>query len=216
MAQYSMSHHLGYVVLAVLLTLPIAQMAAPVEAKKRPRAVTQTYRDAAPITIPVAASYPAPALLYPSPIVVKGANGAIRDVDVRLNAISHDDPDEIQVLLVGPGGQTAIVMAGLGGEEPVAGVTLRLDDEAAAPLPDAISQSGVYRPTNDTGSAIAFNAPAPSVTSTNAALSVFDGTPPNGTWNLFVQDAHRPSEAGVFAGGWALEITTKAKARKKR
>lgn len=204
------------VLLTGLLALPMAQSDFSVEAKRRPRTVTRTFRNAEPIPIPLAAAYPASAALYPSPILVGGAKGVIRDVNVRLTGISHDDPEEIQVLLVGPGGRTAVVVADVGGEEPVAEVTLRLDDEATEPLADAMLASGAYRPTNEAGGAIAFNAPAPAVTSGNAALSVFDGTRASGTWRLFVQDDAEPSEAGVVAGGWEIEITTKVKGKKRR
>ena len=43
--------------------------------------------------------------------------GTISKVTVRLNNIAHTFPDDIDVLLVGPGGQTSILMSdnGLGG-----------------------------------------------------------------------------------------------------
>ncbi len=142
--------------------------------------------------------------------------GTIRDVNVRLRRLSHPIPDDVQVLLVGPRGQTAILMANVGAVVDVSDVTLRLDDEAAAPLPvDAKLQSGDFRPTNDDG-VIAFNAPAPQGTSANESLSVFDGSNPNGTWRLFVQDEYGPEDPGSFSDGWALEITTQVKATKKK
>jgi subtilisin-like proprotein convertase family protein len=202
-------------VLVALLALPAVESASPVEAKRRSRTVTRTFRNAAPIALPLATSYPASATLYPSEIAVKGVKGAIRDVNVRLNDISHDDPEDLQLLLVGPDGQTATVMASIGGEEAVTDVTVRLDDEAREPLTNAMLQSGTFRPTNEDGN-IAFNAPAPPLTSANAALSVFDGADPNGEWQLFIQDDVQPSAPGVFAGGWALEITTKAKNKKRK
>ena len=39
--------------------------------------------------------------------------GKIRDVNLRLNDLQHTFPDDVHVLLVGPGGQTAI--DGVGG-----------------------------------------------------------------------------------------------------
>ncbi|MGH2618165.1 MAG: hypothetical protein ACRDJC_23300 [Thermomicrobiales bacterium] len=218
MKHYPMGMRLVLIVLAALLALalPIAPSASPVGAKNRARIVTRTFRNAAPIEVPIAETSPVSASFYPSPIVVNGLKGTVRDVNVRLNDFSHDDPDEVRVLLVGPGGQTAIVLAEIGAEEEINDVTLRLDDEAAAPLSDATLRSGIFRPTNDLGSAIAFNVPAPPVTSANAALAVFDGTNPNGTWRLFVQDRNGPNDSGAFAGGWVLEITAKVKSKKKK
>jgi subtilisin-like proprotein convertase family protein len=36
-------------------------------------------------------------------------------------------------------------------------------------------------------------------------LAGFDGSNPNGTWNLFVRDDNF-SNCGVFAGGWSITI----------
>jgi subtilisin-like proprotein convertase family protein len=150
--------------------------------------------------------------LYPSEITVDGLKkGKIRDVNVRLNDFQHPFPSDVQVLLVGPQGQTAILTSGSGGGFAVSDVTLTLDDEAAAPLPAQQQlQSGAFRPANPGNEGIEFNAPAP-VTSANAALSVFDGGNPNGTWRLFVQDMIGDVDGGVFAGGWALEIEARVK-----
>jgi subtilisin-like proprotein convertase family protein len=210
------------VVLAALLALPLAPTASPVGAKNRARTVTRSFRNASPINLPmVNQTDPVAADVYPSTIVVSGLKGEIRDVDLRLNGFTHSFPSDVDVLLVGPGGQTAIVMANVGGAGDVADVTLRLDDGAAAALPDDPGeltplQSGTYRPTNAGGSAIAVAAPAPPVTSANAALSVFDGTDPSGTWRLFVRDEAAPADPGAVTGGWTLEIETRFKAKRKK
>jgi hypothetical protein len=108
-------------------------------------------------------------------------------------------------------------MANAGEETESTGVTLRLDDEAATLLPDQPLHSGTFRPNNNSlDGIVGFNAPAPPVTSANAALSVFDGGDPNGTWRLFVQDRYGSVHSGIVAGGWTLEITAKGKAKKKR
>jgi hypothetical protein len=203
------------VALAALLALPLAQTASPVEAKKRSRAVTRTFRSSAPIEIPYSTQVdPIAADPYPATIEVNGLRGTIRDVNLTLHGLYHYTPSDLDVVLVGPRGQTAVVMARVGKfaslpEEE----TLRLDDEAAASLPaSAELQSGAYRPTN-LGGAIAFPAPAPE-TGANAALSVFDGSNPNGAWRLFVVDEDATDEYGAIKGGWSLEI--KARVKKKR
>jgi hypothetical protein len=196
--------------------LGLGAMRLPAEAKRRSRTVTRTYSADTTIFLPPADSHPASASVYPSPIRVKGLKGTIRDVNVRLNSISHSDPRDIEVLLVGPRGQAAVVMADIGGGEQIFDVTLRLDDEAETPLSATTPlQSGTFRPTNRNGGAVAFNAPAPSA-SANAALSVFDGSNPNGTWRLFIQDDAGAATYGGIKDGWSLEITTKVKAKKKK
>ena len=204
------------VVLAALLALGLAPAPFPAEAKTRSRVVTRTFSNTAPVTLPASESDPVLADLYPSPIVVSGLKGKILDVNLTLKNLAHDYHDVIQVLLVGPGGQTAIVMAETGRNSEAEDVTLRLDDEAAELLPISGLQSGVFWPTNHLGRPLAFGAPAPQVTRANAALAIFDGRSPNGTWRLFVQDPYGGSPAGGFAGGWALEITAQVKANKTR
>jgi subtilisin-like proprotein convertase family protein len=210
--KFNVSVCLVFVALVVLLALPIAQTASPVAAKPRRGTVTRTFANRAPIELPVAAKFPLSADLYPSEITVDGLKkGRIRDVNVRLNDIDHPFPDDVQMLLVGPEGQTAIVMANSGGGFDLSGVTLTLDDEAAASLPmQQQIESGRFRPTNIGNDEIEFNGPAP-VASANAALTVFDGGNPNGTWRLYVQDKIGDVDGGVLAGGWALEIEARVK-----
>ena len=125
---------------------------------------------------------------------------------VTLNNLSHTSPDDIDILLVGPGGQNAIIMSDVGGLTPASGVNLTLDDAAASNLPDSGPLvSGTFKPTN-AGGADAFPAPAPPP-SGGSALSVFNGTDPNGTWSLYIRD-DAGGEAGSIAGGWCLNITT--------
>jgi subtilisin-like proprotein convertase family protein len=208
------------VILAALLALPIGQPASPVGARNRSRTITRTFGAITPLVLPTEESIaPVSATVYPSSVEVSGLKqGRIRDVNVRLSGLSHTDPEEVDVLLVGPAGQTAVLMADVGGFTAVDGVTLRLDDEAAALLPDQTTlQSGVFRPINLQIGMIPFNVPAPDTpANANAALTIFDGSDPNGTWSLFVQDSFATENPGVFAGGWELEITARVKTRKNR
>jgi subtilisin-like proprotein convertase family protein len=210
-----MRMRLGVVILAALLALPLAPIACPAEARQRPRRVTQTYSNTAEIELldQVFAADP-----YPSRIVVNGPKGTIRDVNLTLNGLTHTSPADLSVLLVGPRGQTAVVMTEVGGGADVSAVTLRLDDEADQELPEAaILQSGAYRPHNaavDPRGGFGSIPPAPTP-SGNTALSIFDGRSPNGAWRLFILDRQILTDVGVFAGGWELEITVKAK-RKRR
>jgi subtilisin-like proprotein convertase family protein len=164
------------------------------------------------ITIPATgtgATTGAPANPYPSNIAVAGVGGTVTNVTVKLNSLSHTFPNDIDILLVGPGGQNAIIMSDVGGIGPGAtGVTLTLDDAAATALPAAGPLvTGTFKPTN-TGTGDLFPAPAPAPAG-GSALSIFNGTSPNGTWSLFVVD-DQGGDVGSIAGGWELTITTAA------
>ena len=102
---------------------------------------------------------------------------------VTLNNLSHTFPDDIDILLVGPQGQNAIIMSDVGGGTDVVDITLTLDDDAANALPDGtVLTSGTFRPANY-GAGDPFPAPAPAP-SGNVPLSIFNGTDPNGMWSL--------------------------------
>jgi IPT/TIG domain len=125
---------------------------------------------------------------YPSTCVVSGLAGTISDVDLRLTGLSHTYPDDVDVLLVSPAGQNAIVLSDAGGALDVVNCSLTLDDEAASALPDSgqIACPGAYRPANH-GAGDPFPAPSPAP-SGQVNLSSFDGGAPNGTWSLYVVD----------------------------
>jgi subtilisin-like proprotein convertase family protein len=150
----------------------------------------------------------APATPYPATIGVAGLRGKITDVKVGLSRFGHKFPDDVGVLLVSPGGQSVVLMNRAGGGAPVNDIRINFDDASPASLPDnSLIAEGTYRPSSY-GSAPTFFAPAPQ-NGYGTALSVFDGTDPNGTWTLYVQD-NQASQAGQIFGGWLLEITTDA------
>ncbi len=102
---------------------------------------------------------------------------------------------------------------GGGGSSPdVTNLTLQLNDEASEPMPDAVppfpaTGNLTFKPTNGSGQGTeSYPSPAPPA-GAGSALSVFDGTIPNGPWRLFVVD-DLSGEIGQFAGGWSLTITT--------
>jgi len=165
--------------------------------------------NAAAITIPDSG----PAAPYPSQINVTAAastpafGGEITDVNVTLFGVSHTFPDDIDVLLVGPGGQRVVLMSDAGGNNDLAGVNLTFSDGSPA-LPDATAiASGAYSPTNYIVGDV-FPAPAPSnATSAGSSLASFNGTSPIGVWKLFVVD-DTGGDNGSIANGWSLAITT--------
>ncbi|MFN0278164.1 MAG: M36 family metallopeptidase, partial [Pyrinomonadaceae bacterium] len=144
---------------------------------------------------------------YPSNVTVAGLSGTVTKVTVDLTGVSHTFPDDVDVMLVGPGGQNTLLMSDAGGGLDVVGVNLTFDDAAAATLPDATQiSSGTFRPSNFDTTTDVFPAPAPPVGAT-VALSVFNGSTPNGTWSLYVRD-DLGIDLGSISGGWTIRITT--------
>ena len=160
---------------------------------------TTTFSNTAGINIPDSGT----AAPYPSNIAV-ALGGAITKVTVRLNNLSHSFPGDIDVLLVGPAGQTAIIMSDVGGGDNVSGITLTLDDAAASSLPTTALTTGTFKPTN-AGASDNFPGPAPAPGG-GSALSIFNGTNPNGTWSLYVVDDASGDLGNI--GGWELIIST--------
>lgn len=179
--------------------------------KRKFKKVTRTFTNSTPITIPG----PDPTDPYPSLIEVSGfTNGKILDVNLTLHRLTHDDPEDLDVLLAAahlPGLNALVMRAAVDGNENAVDLTLILDDQAAQPLPKepGALTSGTFRPTNG-GSQSPVAPPAPPL-SGRSDLAVFNNADPNGTWQLFVADG---VDSGVVAGGWSLQIT--ARVRKKR
>src|SRR6187455_1780482 len=59
---------------------------------------------------------------YPSVINVSNIPIQLEKVTVKLNMLSHTFPSDIDILLVGPQGQTAIIMSDVGGATAVNGI----------------------------------------------------------------------------------------------
>jgi len=160
-----------------------------------------TFANPNPITIYDAA----PALPYPSVINISNAPDSLLDVDVVLVDVNHAFPADLDILVVGPQGQSVMLMSDAGAGFDMSGVTLRFDDEAAGFLPPASGiVSGTFKPTN-LGAADYFFAPAPPEPY-GTALGVFRGTNPNGAWSLFIMD-DQGTDTGFIGGGWRLSFT---------
>lgn len=161
-------------------------------------------------TDPITIADLAPATPYPSTIDVSDAGATVGDVEVTMTGFSHDFADDVDLLLVGPAGQSVVLMSDVGGIDAVEDLDLTFDDEASQSLPDeGPLASGTFRPTVGVqrgNSCCDFEgstpAPAPPY---DTALSVFDGTDPNGEWSMFVFD-DTTGDAGDVAGGWSIEI----------
>ena len=174
-----------------------------------PAASALTFTNSTLITIPDMG----PASPYPSPITVSGLTGTVSDVNATINSFSHTCPSDVDILLVGPGGQKTLLWsdAGANCDPDASGVTFTLDDEAATTYPCGANPSGTFKPTNDPTSGTsclsdddAFPAPAPPGPYP-VTLTVFDGANPNGTWSLFVFDEFA-GDTGTISGGWTLDL----------
>lgn len=200
------------VLAASLLVVGIVVAAQPAEAASRFKTVTKTFSNTSAITIPEnPPSTIGRADPYPSGINVSGLRrGKIIDVNLTLKNLSHNNPDDVAVVLVGPRGHDAIVMSDVGGHDADGNdVSLILDDEAATQLPDKSTlTTGTFKPTQGTSAEQGF--PRPSVFPAldppyGAFLSDFDATNPNGTWKLYIY--HDTSGwNGSLAGGWSITI----------
>jgi len=163
---------------------------------------TKAFTNSASITIPDSGA----GVPYPSTINVTNMGGAISNITVTLRNISHTWSEDVDILLVGPGGQPVMLISDAGAGNPMNGVTVTLSDAAASsvPLSGAIV-STAYKPTDYQPGEI-LPAPAP-VGPYGTALSVFNGQSPNGLWSLYAFD-DGPGDQGNIAGGWFITITT--------
>ena len=176
----------------------------------------------------------APATPSPSNIAVAGLGTGVVHVSATLSGFSHTFPADVDVLLVGPQRQNVMLMSDAPATDPscgnpVNGLALTFDDAAAGPAPSSATlASGTYKPTNYDGMSTcadplgdpdSFPASAPAAPF-GSSMAVLNGTNPNGTWSLYVQD-DAGGDTGTVTGGWSLNIdavfsTKKCKKKHKR
>ncbi|MDQ2625025.1 MAG: HYR domain-containing protein, partial [Actinomycetota bacterium] len=163
-------------------------------------AATQTYSSTAAVAFVDGGSAPA------SVITVGGGDQVINDVDVNLT-ITHSFLADADILLVGPEGQSVILMSDVGCSTSASGLALKFDQSASASLsPNQGVTAGTYLPTNisggcDGGADIFPLAPA---APWGSSLDVFNGTNPVGAWRLFLVDDVAVETGQVSS--WSLTI----------
>lgn len=191
------------------------------------------FSNSTPIAIPDSG----PAAPYPSTIAVSGLTGPITKVTATLNGLTHTCNSDLVVLLVGPQGQSLILMANTGMcSDPGETTFTYTFDDAYGAMPDGQGSppdSGSYAPTDNfrnretvtalpatkarpTGPARVvptgyLPSPAPADAPTGSALSIFNGSSGNGTWSLYVLDDYA-EDSGTITNGWSLDITAAAAA----
>ena len=143
----------------------------------------------------------------PSTITVSGLRAPVADVDISLNQLTHPTASDLDIMLVGPNGQMALILSDTG--EAALNDSLTFSDEAAERVPNnGDLVSGTFQPTDDDYTPVPdiFAAPAPT-TNPGSALSVFNGTDGNGVWTLYIREQDNvPVQAGSLAG-WSLRFT---------
>ena len=169
-----------------------------------------TINDGSELSCGGAATAPGTATPYPSVIAVDGLD-SVTDVNVTVSGLSHEFPDDAGLLLVSPEGQSVILMADSGGGESVSGINLTFDDAASDPVPDntALVSESTYRPSQGTpffSDECTASFPGAPAGPYGTSLSVFNGTDPNGDWQLYVIDDTRGFAGSIT--GWSLDIST--------
>ncbi|HUR66985.1 MAG TPA: T9SS type A sorting domain-containing protein [Chitinophagaceae bacterium] len=141
---------------------------------------------------------------YPNSIPVSGLlTSGVTVKSVTITGFSHTLPDDVDIVLVSPSGQSVILMSDAGGNPPATGQTFTFDDAAAATLFDAaFNPSGTYKPTNY-GAGDSWPLPGPLGAPSSTSLASITGNP-NGNWNLYVVDDNT-NETG-FIATWSLTL----------
>ena len=170
-----------------------------------------TFSSTTAIVIPGTGTGPGASGPYGTTVTASGLSGN-KNIRLQLNGFSHTFPGDVDMLLVGPGGQKFIPLSDAGGTTDAAGATVQLVDTATATLPTGDANlNGEFKPVNNTVASDPFTAPAPAApymspapsgTETFATTFGTSGAALNGTWTLYVMD-----DAGVDVGsmtGWSL------------
>jgi len=145
---------------------------------------------------------------YPSTKTFNTPPGkVISDVNFRTPDISHTFADDIDMLLVGPQGQSTVLMSDACGGNEFQNFQWTFDDEATAPMTDETLTGcfPVFIKPSDFGTPETWPAPAPPQPY-GKTLSVFDGLE-GGAWKTFVND-DATSDTG-FMTSWELLLTTR-------
>jgi hypothetical protein len=186
----------------------------------------------APLTLPVAANadthtfieqqilFPTggagevgPANHFPSTISVSGVPGTVTKATVTLLAGRLSVPDDDDIVITGPNGQSVMLMGDTCGLDSMQSVDLTFDDAAQTFVPDngpcpQFAELS-FKPSNYLG-----NAPEPDDLSADGgpagpflnALSFLAGSSANGGWKLWALDDNASNGAGFNLNGWSLTL----------
>lgn len=168
-------------------------------------AVDSALFDLNQINVPATTAAPQ-ASPYPSTIDASAISGSIQKMTVTLYGVTHAWPDDVDILLVGPFGQSVILMSDAVGTNanPLNSVTLTFDDSGPSLPQSGPTPSGIYKPTDYFVGDI-FPGPAPAGPY-GSTLSVFNGWSASGDWHLYVVDDFYPGDSGLISG-WSINFT---------
>lgn len=142
---------------------------------------------------------------YPSTISIPGVPANVTKVSVRVKALNHPAPGDLDVVLVGPEDQKVMLMSDAGGTAGITNTEYLFDTLAFGPLDEfGFNPSGIYLPTNYGVANDIFPSPGPGTGSYAANLDSFNGTNPKGDWKLYAVDDTQ-SNTGAL-GNWSLNI----------
>jgi hypothetical protein len=160
------------------------------------------------ITINDSAAPPTKSTPYPSSVVVSGEQAIVTSVSVRIFGFTHPFPEDIDLLLVGPGGQTVLLISDAGAE-PETNESFTVRDDALGPVPPGGGLGGSFQPTDfdDDPDDDAFPASAPAGPY-GTSLSALAEPGANGTWSLYAVDDEQLDGPGSI-GGWELRISSR-------
>jgi subtilisin-like proprotein convertase family protein len=145
---------------------------------------------------------------YPSTVSVAGHGGLITDVNVKLENIGHEHPDDLDILLVSPRGDSVELMSDACGSTDFEDFDWTFDDQAATEMPDSPAGACVsffYKPSAYDGASDTWPVSFPGPHGTS--LSDFNGENANGTWRLYARD-DAAGQVGDIELGWSVTITT--------
>ena len=173
-----------------------------------PSAGAVDFNNTTAINIPNAAGS---ADTYPSSVTISGVSGTVTKARVRFGIHSEGSFGGANVLLVGPNGQSVMLMSETckGGVNDFSAHFL-FDDAALTSLSGDVGAlcgdpEVTAKPTDNTAGNDSFALPAPGGTVFGTSLAVFNGISPNGTWSLFANsDAVGTNRA--LPNGWTLQL----------
>lgn len=151
-----------------------------------------------------------PADPYPQTQIRADDGKVITDLNVWVNGVFHNEPDDIDMVLEKVNGPRVMLMSDACGEYDVNAYGWLFDDEAPAPMPDNgttnICGATAQRPTDHLpGESL----PAPAPPGPYASsLSAFDLTEAGGEYRLWVNDDASGRE-GFFTHNFQLDMQTR-------
>ncbi len=163
--------------------------------------------EAAQIAIPAGPATEGIANPYPSVVNAPAPDGqVITDLNVTFNDFNHMHPDDVDMVIQGPGGQTAMLMSDACGSPDMHNLPWAFTDEAL-PLGDSDGIDCFTFAVRPTAFGDVEDLPAPAPAGPyGTSLSVFDGLG-GGDWRLFIND-DSGSDTG-WINGWSLDLETR-------